>query len=268
MQSTYLKKEINLNTAVATTARGRQNTIVFHHELENLINEVLPNAGICIRYDFVVYNNNLDDVVVKCEMWDSQMRRVVTIGEATPSTLNSTIEKAFPTTMAMHRAFDRAAIRFLGLGMHVYSNMEMDPDGPVTTSHTNLVDDTQAGTAPVLSEKEEADTPPATQKQATNMTKTESTTKVDEAPAVQPVAHPTPATNNSAETEKTVAAVEGDDGNVIVTIGKYAKGNKTIAEIFVSDRSWLEYVIKNIQPKNEDYKKQLAAAKRYLAAHA
>ena len=77
IKSSYLNKEIDLKTGTATTASGRKNTIVFHHELERFINEALLAEGVEVIYDFIVYNSNSNDIVVKCDMWDKKQKRVV-----------------------------------------------------------------------------------------------------------------------------------------------------------------------------------------------
>ena len=274
IKSSYLNKEINLKTGTASGPGGRKNIIVFHHELEHFIQEVLPNEGIEVYYDFIVCSTTPDDIVVKCDMWHGSKRRVVTLGEATPSTLNSSIEKAFPTTMASHRAFDRAAIRFLGLGPHVYSNMEMDPDGPVTTPHHNLVDVTPSNTVSEDVETVDQSTAtkaPESEQHIQSEPKTETAVKHQSEKTAQCVnasqSTPEQSSEKRGAASKPASNSVDADGAVKITFGKYTKDSKTVAEIFATDRSWLEYVTKNINPKNEEFVKQLAAGRRYIAAH-
>lgn len=245
MFSTYLNQEIPLTEKTATLEGGKQQIIVLHSELEDIIVNRLRGV---VRYDYPVVIPSMTDAVVTCRMGDDKNGYITAIGEATANTLTSGIADNYPTTTAANRAFDRAAIRFLGLG-HVYSNLEIAPDGPKRYDSKNLVD-----------------APDSTTTQQ-NQEQADSVNDPSPAPTHKEPAQPKNAAPANEPQNTSSATVENDDGNVVISIGKYAGKGKTVAEIYAEDLSWLQYVTSNISAKKPEMVQQLECAKRYIAAH-
>ena len=87
MFSAYFVSEIQLTEKIATLEGGKQQTIVLHAELENLI----LGQEVKIHFDYPVVIPSVTDAVVTCKMWDDKGRCVVAIGEATENTRSSGI---------------------------------------------------------------------------------------------------------------------------------------------------------------------------------
>lgn len=245
MYSEYLKKEIKLTEKTATLEGGRQQTIVLHSELEDLINQLRGT----VKYDFPTVIPSLTDAVVVCKICDVNGNCVAAIGEATENTRNSGVADAYPTTTAANRAFDRAAIRFLGLG-RVYSNLEIAPDGPKRYDSDKL-NDAPTNSAP--SNEGNASLAESTQPKQAPVNSQPSGTIVSEQNKNAPNTPP------AASQEKVDV-----DGAVIVSIGKYKGKNKSVAEIYEDDPHWLQYILSNINPKSSDLKAQMDAIRRYV----
>ena len=255
--SNFLGKEIDLRTAVATGSGSSTKTIVFHSDLEDFILNKIPKE-MRPSWHFSVFNTNPNDCVALCSMYVNG-RSIEAVGEATPSTLRSSVEKSFPTTTACNRAFDRAAIRFLGLGPNVYSNMEIEPDGPTTIPGDRLVDGQNAHS--------EEDTPSDGSKtpsnDVSNAGKVEATLNDKTCQMVAPTSGETDS-ETKVENAKDATDVLKECGSVVVDIGSYAKKGKTVAEIYEEKPLWLEYVVNNVTPSNTARIKQINAAKKYI----
>lgn len=285
--SHYFGKEIDLTTGVATGVGGKKNKIVYHYELENVINTLCKD----VACEFTVCNANPNDIVVICKMSGGEWGKSVSaIGEATPETLKSSVEKAYPTTIAFHRAFDRAAIKFLELGPHIYSNMEMEPDGPRTVDAKNLVDahqddqrdapDTiQNGTGGV---KESGATNDTDAKKNASNAKTEPVEKAfksaPDTSTAKPQSQPMQGTQyqqsrpssqpQQSRPQSPQASTLDTLGATVIEIGN--KKGKTIAELFAlkdagdgSTASWISFITESYKPTDPEKIKQVEAIKKY-----
>ena len=91
-----------------------------------------------------------------CTMADVNNRRVEAIGESTEKTMTTERMQNFPVKMAYNRAFDAAAIAFLGFPDLVYSDMRLDEED------INLYDSNPVGNAaPATAEKKQEPQKPA-----------------------------------------------------------------------------------------------------------
>lgn len=272
--SHYFRKEIDISTGVATGVGGKKNTIVYHHELENIILNTLSGTVTC---EYTVYNANPNDIVVVCKISGGEWGKSISaIGEATPETLKSSVEKAYPTTIAFQRAFDRAAIKFLELGYHVYSNMEMEPDGPRTIDAKNLVDahrDEQQD--PLTSDDTDAKKKPSSVETevAEKALKNASGASIAK-PQSQPVQgtqhqQSRPSSQPQQSRPQSPQASTLDTlGATVIEIGN--KKGKTIAELFAlkdagdgSTASWINFITESYKPTDPEKIKQVEAIKKY-----
>lgn len=233
MYSQYLKKEIDFTEVYASSQYGKKIPIVYHSELESFILNDLRGK---VHFDFPVIIPSPTDAVVTCSMWDSN-QKITAIGEATPKTLSSGVSENFPVTTASIRAFDRAAIRFLGLG-NVHSDQEIAPDGPKNYSHNKCVD------------------APSTERPGD---------KVDESSGTPPVEQASEQPQNNTPPTKDISQ---EDGLVLITMGrKYSAQPKSIEAIYKENPGYLEFLSRTIKTKKPEFIAQLEAIKRYLDSH-
>lgn len=108
--------------------------IISHNELEDII--INQCSGVSFTYVPVEHFNA---PVFICKMYNADKTRVIeAIGEGELQSLTTEIARQFPATMAANRAFDRAAIRFLGLSGKVYSDNEIEKS---SVSDTSIIED-------------------------------------------------------------------------------------------------------------------------------
>lgn len=104
--------------------------VIKHDSLRDVIYNKLSIAkNGSIEYNYI--NSSLDHAVVECTIKDGNGRVATEIGEAVPGTLENDIARNYPVLIASQRAFDRAAILFLGLAGKQFSNEEMGMFLPV-----------------------------------------------------------------------------------------------------------------------------------------
>ena len=92
--------------------------MVKHNDLEDLI------MGLGAQIEYHLVHCAVPDVAVECRMTLGN-RTITKIGETCTSTTSDKFQKEYVITTAYQRAFDRAAIRILGLGSNVYSYSEI-----------------------------------------------------------------------------------------------------------------------------------------------
>ena len=112
---------------------NEQNTpiyIVRHNDLVAAIDSPEVRATGC-RYEYGQIQIIGDmHYLVECIIRDGNGNfEIREHGEVMPETLLTDISRQYPAKMCTNRAFDRAAIRYLGLGKRVYSENEIDPSG-------------------------------------------------------------------------------------------------------------------------------------------
>lgn len=108
--------------------------IISHNELEDII----INQCKDVSFTYVPVEHFKAPVFI-CKMYNADKTRVIeAIGEGEYKSLTTEIARHFPATMAANRAFDRAAIRFLGLSGKVYSDNEIEKS---SVSDTSIIED-------------------------------------------------------------------------------------------------------------------------------
>ena len=153
--SKYFGKEIEV--ASETIVDGnRALTLISHDGLEDIIS----NNPLCI-------SNNVQYHITKeiaepghyafmCAMWDKNGKKVEAMGESYLKYLKTKIAQEYPTLTAFNRAFDAAAISFLGLPSKVYSDQQIDlsPTDNVTFQATPAKAEDDHKNKPVSNESE------------------------------------------------------------------------------------------------------------------
>lgn len=129
-------------------------SIIPHSTLESLIYGI---EGIEVKYK-EIDTKEPGHYAFFCSITDKSRRGVTSIGESCSRTLDTDIGRGYPILMAFKRAFDDAAITFLGLDGKIYSDQQISkPDAaapPGVTPGVMADDDEEASSAP-------ADTPRA-----------------------------------------------------------------------------------------------------------
>jgi len=124
MHSRYLNRDIEL-PETNIQSNGEAITIVPHDALEDLIynSQEASDNNIQVHYTPVVVEPR--HYAFMCAINDKFGRRIESIGESLDATLENEISRNYPALMAVKRAFDDAAIKFLGLDGKVYSDQQM-----------------------------------------------------------------------------------------------------------------------------------------------
>lgn len=243
-------KYLNLEFEVAvneTEIDGRMMTLIPHAALEDIIHNRMPE-GYNVRYDKTLEYCNGQHCVAKCTITDAHGRRIQDFGESVPNTLSSEVARNIPATMAVIRAFDRAAIRYLAFpGKNVYSSEEFSNQSVEVTEEEQAAPVSQEETA--SSNVMEEDLSEVMQE---TMMQTEEEIPVEEAPAVK------------SKKDKKKKPNE-DLGAKMVNFGKFVKTPKTVAEICDNPTNypWVEWALRQ-KPSEPDKKAQIEAMREYM----
>lgn len=273
--SKTLNKDINFATFERENDFGKPVKVIFHDSLQDVIHN-LTNA----KYAFNFVKATPEHTVVVCEMADSTGRRIVEIGESTPATLDTEIAKNYPSLIASQRAFDRAAIRYLDLPGKVFSNMEI-----------SIID--EASVEEVISNEAPASKTPVSSGIVSSIVEDDDMLSIDNTDDEVVVTADVAVENEVVVEEDPVGAIDELDvnsvlddmssstsalpfeteeeveeedvsGYVVTMNGKYAGKNKTIAEIYATDASWVEWIAANFQPRNAVAERDVAAIKKFV----
>lgn len=273
--SKTLQREINFATFEKENEFGKPIKVIFHDSLQEAIHEAK------VKYDFNFIVANPDHTVVVCAMTDGSGRLIREVGEAIPATLDTEIARNYPSLIASQRAFDRAAIRYLDLPGKVFSNMEISiiDESMVDMETGEVTEQAPAQKAGIISSVVNDDDFMSLGDDET----AEEDVVVDE-PAVidEPVVADVVADIEDEVNIDGIGEVGSADalpfdvedtedvddcsGYVITMNGKYAGKNKTIAEIYASDASWIEWIAANFKPHNPVAEKDVAAIKKFVEA--
>lgn len=128
MYSSYFAQEIDF-AEQTMISNGEEVRIIPHSELERLIisSAMATDKHIKVHYTQITTNEPRHYVFL-CAISDDSGRRVEAIGESLDDTLETQIARNYPTLMAFKRAFDSAAILYLGLEGKVYSDQQCSAD--------------------------------------------------------------------------------------------------------------------------------------------
>lgn len=244
---------------------GNSVNIITHEALEGIIHDQLP-ANVEVRYDFTVVASDISHCVVQCVMSSvAPKRRIVAIGETVPDTLETDISKQYPCTMACNRAFDRAAIRFLGLEGKVLSNLEAPAyngadDGTTNVDLSDVPDETPAeaamrpqGVAESGEKAKQASTPSGQKKPVQGVQKPQAAN-----PAAQPA--------QKADMPEDVKAA----ASVVLAFGKYKHDNLTLAQIGETEagRNYINWMLTKATNLPAEYRRAATLYYSYLTGSA
>ena len=122
------------------SSNGEDVNIIPHEVLEDFLlnSDKAKEFGVAVHYTTVPTNEPRHYVFI-CAISDKYGRRAENIGEALDDTLESPISKNYPALMAFKRAFDAAAINYLGLDGKIYSDQQINSAGATKVNSTNQV---------------------------------------------------------------------------------------------------------------------------------
>ena len=264
--SKYLQSEVELGV----NEREDSALVVSHKSLQDfLMNGLDPAMG--TRVDYQVVSADVNHSVVICSIYDDNGRRAKELGESTPETLTTEIGAQYPTLMAAQRAFDRAAIQYLGLDGRVYSNLELnsepsnDPEPPHNAAPAAPAASNNA--APSGTHASNAASGAAAQQQTTAAPAAGRGRAVrtgnngsDRAAKTKPAS---PANNPPAPAPAEKKPWDG----VIVCLGrKYEGQNKTVEEVAAENPGYVAWACK-YNPRTPEQTACVEAFKAYAKAH-
>ena len=249
VHSKYLNATIEVSTFEAMED-GETVMILSHEALENIIHNNVPAAN-CVTYHYEKIHFAPGHCVFSCTMSDKSGRSIQTIGEATAASLETEMAQKYPATMACKRAFDRAAIRFLGLDCdgRTLSNAEVDPQS-LANPEGSL---SEASVADDLAMAAEAAQTGANAKRGTT---TPTAKNSAQQPSGAPVT-PQPARNDTAGVD--------DPGSVVCNVGsQYRNKGLTIAQIYDENPGYVNWLAQKYNGQTDDAKRLKAACIEFL----
>jgi len=165
MYSKYFGIDIDIPEQTMLSG-GEEVHIIPHAVLEDILynSEAAISKNVIIHYTPIT-TNEARHYACLCAISDSLGRRTESVGESLDSTLDTDIARNYPVLMAYKRAFDDAAIKYLGLNGKVYSDQQIArSDGETKSSGITAPDFAQddfgaedAGTLPDETSEAEAD---------------------------------------------------------------------------------------------------------------
>lgn len=127
MWSKYFNIELNDSLLKSVVSGGEEILIVPHSVLEDLIlNSEKAKSLACSVHYSQLQTNEARHYAFLCTISDNTGRRIESIGESLDATLETAIAQNYPVLMAHKRAFDDAAIKYLGLEGKVYSDQQVE----------------------------------------------------------------------------------------------------------------------------------------------
>ena len=261
LRSATLGKDLVFDTYEKEDGYGGVIQIIKHDSLESVIHN--DTSAI---YDYRFESSAIDHTVVQCIMTDKQNRRVIGIGESIPATLENDIAQNYPSLIASQRAFDRAAIRYLNLPGKVFSNLEITIVGDCL----DVVEPparNESGIISTICDDDDDSTMFVSDSNNNDVVVDDDMAGIvmdDEAVAGIPDVDTT--VSDSDELPFNDEPTEDYGSHVISMKGKYAGKNKTVAEIYEIDASWMNWIADNFKPKNNPVaEKDVAAICAYVA---
>lgn len=125
MYSKYFEIDIDIPEQTMFSA-GEEVRIIPHAVLEDILynSEIAISKNVIIHYTPIA-TNEARHYACLCAISDNCGRRTESVGEALDATLDTDIARNYPVLMAYKRAFDDAAIKYLGLEGKVYSDQQI-----------------------------------------------------------------------------------------------------------------------------------------------
>lgn len=254
----YLGREIDVNLTEFQDV-GEAVTIIPHDVLHDLIYNSEEAAKNNIQVHSAVAVSEPGHYAFYCIINDKNGRRIEGFGESTPGTLTTEISRNYPALMANKRAFDDAAIKFLGCEGKVYSDQQIDISGQqyggcTPDSFVDASDDASVtGTGDISGDISDDITTGSSE----NAPAPTAQAKKNDAPK---------ATKNSSA----VPAADEDDPDLdefdttIIVCGSLKREGLSVRAAYEKKPDAIEWIAKNLPGKNDTFKAQKEICQRFL----
>jgi len=202
MKSEYLNRDVEI--PMRQFQDGAETIDLIPHDfLEDIIfNDPICNANMVQCHYTPIVVTEPGHYAFLCAINDKNGRRVESVGESSLPHMKTEIAKEYPVLMAVKRAFDDAAIKFLKFPGKCYSDQQINPANLDVAVNTGDKATTQkTGTA----KSKASDEPKAEEKKAPADTKA-----TPEPAAEETSAAPSPATTPDTATDPAGAPAEDD----------------------------------------------------------
>lgn len=249
MHSKYLNIDLPL-TEQTMTSSGEEVRIIPHDVLEDVIlnSETTQDYNINVHYTPIATNEPRHYVFL-CAISDKFGRRAESIGESLDETLETPIAKNYPALMAFKRAFDAAAINYLGLDGKVYTDQQINAE----KDNNNVA---QATSVTLTTPDEDDDDLPTLPSTADALAAID-----DDDDDMPPVIAPSTKQAKKATTASAFAALPDDDDDDIampianadiydmtkVNVGSLKGKNISIREAFHTAPDTIDWIINQMQ---------------------
>lgn len=244
IKSSYLNKEVELEESVIYE-NGAEIRILTHASLERVIynDENCRDTNVQVHFTSVCSEPNHYAFI--CRMSDTSGRAVECMGESIPATLTTQIAKNYPVLMAYKRAFDDAAIKFLGLPGTYYSDLQIAENEvqvlqPVEKSVSKKEAVVKKSEEAPASNPQEVSDDFKDEEDAEMMSIHESVEKSDISSIMDDIANVTEAPASSVALPDGIT--EADFDNTIVTSGKFRASKLSVRQVFEKDPQSIKWV--------------------------
>lgn len=279
----YLGKELDLSLSQFASGNDIIN-IVPHAALEDIIfnDPVCNERNVQVHYTPIVTEPG--HYAFLCAISDKNGRRVEGVGESLEATLETEISRNYPTLMAVKRAFDDAAIKFLRIDK-AYSDNQIDV-GSLDEASDKA---SRRGESKEETVESAVDTAPE-ESDTTDQPDTESTEYAEE-PAPAPVEQPAPALEEEKPAAKTTRRTEekaaaaapapatttpasaplatsgGDKFDTTkICCGSMKRLNKSVREVYNEKPDAIRWIAWQMNPLSESSKDQQQICREFLAS--
>jgi hypothetical protein len=276
----YLKKEYDVEYVEITEKNdmGEAETkeVLLHSTYKRLINDEC--IGVTYHYAYISLGE-IGHYAATCAISDSNGRRVEGVGETNPASLATEIARKYPVQMAHKRAFDDAAMVFLGLYGN-YSDSQIIPtssNAPTSTASSASAKQEKPTKKSGATEKSEAAKPASAPAAAPNAGFQNSDSvaepidfaadESDDAEIVVGTLDEEPPVDASDEVSEPVVESSHDPRfDTIITFGRRKSEGLTVAQLAEKDLDSLKWVSQYANVSG-DRLVQREAALAWLAAH-
>lgn len=277
----YLGREIDVNLTEFQDV-GEAVTIIPHDVLHDLIYNSEEAAKNNIQVHSAVAVSEPGHYAFYCIINDKNGRRIEGFGESTPGTLTTEIGRNYPALMANKRAFDDAAIKFLGCEGKVYSDQQIDISGQQyggynSDSFADASDDASVpGTGDFSGDisddiaSDAADNTAVPSGDISGDISDDITTDSSEnapAPTAQAKKNDAP---KAAKNSSAAPAADEDDPDLdefdttIIVCGSLKREGLSVRAAYEKKPDAIEWIAKNLPGKNDTFKAQKEICQRFL----
>lgn len=273
IKSDYLNRAIEI--PLTEFMQGDEKVSIIPHEiLEDIIYNSEECAGKNVQVHYTPIVSEPGHYAFLCAISDNGGRRIECVGESTEATLVTEISKQYPALMAVKRAFDDAAIKFLRFPKS-YSDQQIDPSDMATAAKPST-----PKTAPSEEKKTEAPEPVKDEKPAEPVKEPEQedvltpdTMPTDTAPveediipdesAAEPPAAEEPAEAPAVEAPA-AAATQDEFDTTIITCGSMKKKKLSVRQLYNEHPTSVRWIAWQMSSMNEANKLQKEVCQRFL----